>query len=191
MTTQHHKPCGTCPFTRKALPKELGGSPPETYVAQHFMPFRVPCHEFVDYDREDWKKGAIEGDVPQCVGFAECRNGGAVDGLMPDGLLKETYDAKHQTFHDIWDFWAYHQECTRRQALIQVHPYTIYHMFHAELHREGFEHLSGDPVSLQRLMGHGMMLAQTAWTDAMNGEFDQVSVAEACGGRNEPDSADG
>lgn len=123
MAEQHHKPCKTCPFTRNVEPGFLGGSPVETYVAQHFLPYRVPCHECVDYESKDWKAGANAAN--ECVGFARCRNGAGVDEIMPDGVLHERYDPQGDGFKDIWDFWAFHKNSTRHEALISVRPDTI------------------------------------------------------------------
>lgn len=163
---QHHKPCATCPFTDKVEPGYLGGSPPEVYVAQHFMPYRVPCHEFVNYDLEDWKSHALTDAVPQCVGFAECRNGDEVDQIMPNVLLKEERKEEHHTFQDIWDFWAFHKEISRATALCELTPNKITSCVITELTRDGMRFLGGSMTREEMIM-LSLSAARRAWEDAV------------------------
>lgn len=134
---QHNKPCGTCPFavSPKIRPGDLGGSPPEVYVAQHFLPYRVPCHELVDYDTKDWKADA--NTRAECVGFAMCRNSSGSALYLPDALYDQPRTPESGAFRDIWDFWAYHTECSREQALRMLTPNEILRMCVMEVDRHG------------------------------------------------------
>lgn len=174
MGKQPHKTCETCPFTDRVEPGFLGGSPPEVYVGQHFLPFRVPCHECVDYSEEDWKPGALES--LECTGFAMCRNGAGVDEQMPAELLKETYRKETGSFKDIWDFWAFHKECSRHDALILLRPAVIMGMCAREMDRKDFAFLSSkqgipeqelkDKLILQAMPG-----VVRAWETALRREL--------------------
>lgn len=144
MAKQHHKPCGTCPFAITSTRgcdtenwQSLGYSPPERYVAQYFLPNLITCHEFVNYEDPDWfdKAADPKSGIPQCVGFAMCRAGGDVIKVMPDTLLREEHDPESGAFHDIWDFWAYHQNMTRAAALVVLDVPVILALCDQELHR--------------------------------------------------------
>lgn len=43
-THQHSKPCGDCPWTRKALPGWLGGETPQQWVATAHSDAHIECH---------------------------------------------------------------------------------------------------------------------------------------------------
>lgn len=156
MGKQPHKTCETCPFTAKVEPGDLGGSPPEVYVGQYFLPFRVPCHECVDYSEEDWKPGALQSS--ECTGFAMCRNGAGVDEQMPDELLKETYQEGPGVFKDIWGFWSFHNECLRIDALIQLRPAVIMGMCAKEMERKDFAFLSETAGESQQAVKDKLLL---------------------------------
>lgn len=176
MTEQHHKPCASCPFTRKFEPDlEPGGSPLRVYVAQHFMPFQVPCHECVKYDDTEhgWKEGTVK--EAQCVGFAECRNGGGTDEFMPDGLLKETHDPDGDAFKDIWDFWAWHKQTSRQEALIEVRPGMIMAFCIEELQRNGKMDIMGE-ASADSMIQKTMRIVGRAWEVAVREEFRYPSM---------------
>lgn len=85
---QHKKPCKTCPFAATCPPGETGGSPVSTFIGQSFGPFRIPCHERIDYSDPDWKSACLTDDAPQCAGNAIFRNKVGVAELLPDPLLK-------------------------------------------------------------------------------------------------------
>lgn len=136
---QHSKPCKTCPFTRKVEPGYLGGSPLETYVGQHFLPFRVPCHEHVDYSKKDWKPGALK--VNQCVGFAMCRNSAGLDDVMPEELMKTEYDDQVDGFRNIWEFWAFHKEIPYEDALKELDGELILLCLRHELQQLDLRHV--------------------------------------------------
>lgn len=161
---QHQFPCGTCPFTDRVKPGELGGSPPEVYVAQHFLPFMVVCHEFIDYTPDDWKEKTTKREDHQCVGFAMCRTTGGQSEAMPDTLLSSPSMDFHG-FKDIWDFWAHHKEVTRREALHELNPGAISVICAKELNREGMVVAKGEPDN-NRLIISGMHLAVKAWQAA-------------------------
>ncbi len=183
MIEQHTNPCRTCPFTKAIAPDlEPGGSPLKVYVAQHFMPFQVPCHECVDYDDDrgepehGWKKGAVK--QAQCVGFAETRSGGGVAQYMPSAsgaLLQQDYEESHGAFHDIWDFYAHHKQFTRREALIEVHPQQVMAWCIEELLRSGrfdIQGIQGSTASQSATMANqAATIAEESWKTAMHDEF--------------------
>jgi hypothetical protein len=138
---QHRQPCGTCPFTSRVAPgaedeSALGFSPPEVFVAQQFMPYLVTCHEHVDYDDPNWKAQASRPDsgIPQCVGFAMCRDSTGHGDYMPDLLLRAEYNCQ-DVFQDVWDFWAYHKQISRTEALAELIPEEIMRLCLKELRR--------------------------------------------------------
>lgn len=109
---QHHKPCATCPFTSKCSPGETGGSPAEVYVAQTFLPYWVPCHEFIDYSDPNWKAN-IQQDIrqtPQCVGHAIMRAKCGVADRMPAPLIAVDPYPDDRVFESIAHFYAYHTQ---------------------------------------------------------------------------------
>lgn len=183
MTKQHHKPCNTCPFTKKCAPTRApGDSPVKVYVAQYFMPFQIPCHECVDHGNDNgdpehgWKREAAK--QAQCVGFAECRSGGGIAEFMPDegGLLKQDYDPKprYGAFKDIWDFYAYHSTLTRREALIEVHPKQVLAWCIEELLRAGRLDIQGSTNPSQDMMmaNNATEIAEKSWKTAIDYEWD-------------------
>ena len=181
MTKQHHKPCKSCPFTSRVPGsaatenwESTGYSPPEVYVAQYFMPYLITCHEFVDYDDPEWKAKAADpgSGIPQCVGFAMCRDGGGFAGLLPDMLLHEDRDEKTGAFGDIWDFWAHHKGMLRSRALTQLTPKRIVTLCILELQRGSAKvtTAAGEEISIsegaERLVKHVRRLVQKRWTAA-------------------------
>ncbi len=180
MPEQHINPCRTCPFTR-AIASDLkpGGSPLKVYVAQHFMPFQVPCHECVDYDEDQgepehgWKEGAVK--EAQCVGFAECRSGNGVDQYMPSAsgaLLIQDYDESHGGFKDIWGFYAHHKQITRREALIEVHPHQVSIWCAEELQRPGRFDIRGTSAgAVMQMVFQATAICGEVWKLAMHDEF--------------------
>lgn len=187
VSEQHHKPCGTCPFTR-AFPPSLtpGGSPLGVYVAQHFMPFHVPCHECVNYadDQGDpehgWKPGAVK--VAQCVGFAQTRSGEGIDQYMPRGLLKEEYREEHGAFRDIWDFYAHHKRISRQDALVEVRPDVIQGWCLQELQRAGRMDVRGNSDEhAMDLVVRATQLAIEVWGQALKAEFRKIPAEEHTG----------
>ena len=166
---QHSNPCGTCPFTKTFGPcLAPGGSPLKVYVAQHFLPYRVPCHECVDYDNDNgdpahgWKDGANQAS--QCVGFAQCRDGGGVGEFMPATILKS--NLTDRSFRNIWEFWSYHNEITYGQALSDLTPSVIETFCREELSRDGMK--VSDEVAFNRnaMAVRARRLAEIAYIQA-------------------------
>lgn len=160
MEEQHHRPCGTCPFTGRVDPGHLGGSPPEVYVAQHFLPYLVICHEFIDYDDEEWAEAASNRGDHQCVGFAMCRNRSGVADAMPGALLDVEHDAKTDSFADIWEFWSHHNGVTYAAAVETLSPGVIVEMCRKELERQGgtFHNLNNDAQQTRKNANHEILV---------------------------------
>ena len=115
MAKQHKKPCKTCPFTEGCEPGALGGSPVGTFIAQTFLPYKIPCHEFIDYSDENWKENCLHG-VPQCVGHAMFRDAVGVADKMPEPLLRVEHDPSTGVFAGVLAFYAHHEGCTIEEA---------------------------------------------------------------------------
>ena len=195
VTEQHKAPCKTCPFTSNVKPGELGGSPPEVYVAQHFLPFKVPCHECVDYENNQgdpehgWKDGALE--AAQCVGFAMTRNGDGVDEIMPEGLLHAEYDDSKTigAFKDIFDFWAFHNRISRVQAIVYLTPQTMLRMCGKEVERPGYKHLWGREGAKEEMFQTVAAMISRTWMTAVTEEL--VTLEARCNNLQEHlDAAD-
>lgn len=66
--SQHKKPCKGCPWTKSSLRGWLGESTPVEFVQTSEAEHRMPCHNTVDYERDDWRRQADK--APQCAGRA-------------------------------------------------------------------------------------------------------------------------
>lgn len=132
---QHFRPCGTCPFTNKAAPGETGGSPVEVYVGQTLYPFRIPCHECINYDDPDWKMKC--DNLPQCVGHAMCRSAMGISQHLPNKLLRVEFDRSTGAFRDLIEFWAYHERISYEEALDILTPDKITELCEKEIGRSG------------------------------------------------------
>jgi hypothetical protein len=66
------KPCGECPFRKKAAPGWLGASHPEGFVGTMVTESEpLPCHSTVNYERPDWHERWVRGVDPRnklCAG---------------------------------------------------------------------------------------------------------------------------
>lgn len=133
MSGRQDRPCGTCPFRRTVSPGELGGSPPEVYVAQVLLPYLVPCHKHIDYSDQNWKEACITGQ--QCVGVAMIRDAMGVAQRMPDALLR----AEHidEVFPDLYHFWAHHKRVSVEQAKAELTPEKLRQIIITEITRSG------------------------------------------------------
>lgn len=104
---QHTKVCGSCPFSTKCEPGALGGSPPETYVAQTLLPYWVPCHSHLNYDDPNWK---TDYSKPQCVGHAIMRQYEGVAERMPEKLINIVPYEDNPVFGSLVMFYAHHKQ---------------------------------------------------------------------------------
>lgn len=171
MSKQHHTPCKTCPFTCKVSPGELGNSPPEVYVAQHFLPMKVPCHERYPEDLEikpgddSWKDEVLAGH--DCVGFAMCRNARGVDTVMPDEMFTQQHDPSTNAFGDIWDFWAHHEQVSREQALRDLYPQKIMELCQKEWNRFGVRVIQAGSLDMSQVVSIVSQTILVTWTEAI------------------------
>jgi hypothetical protein len=66
------KPCGECPFRRKAAPGWLGASDPEGFVGTMITEREpLPCHSTINYERDDWHEQWLASSNPRhklCAG---------------------------------------------------------------------------------------------------------------------------
>ena len=61
------KPCGECPFRRKAAPGYVGNDTPEHFIEVTLSDVPMPCHMTVDYEGE-WELQVFMGDAEACAG---------------------------------------------------------------------------------------------------------------------------
>lgn len=139
---QHRRPCPTCPFIRSSEPGATGGSPPSVYVAQTLLPYKIPCHEFIDYSDPEWKESCLQG-VPQCVGHAMLRDAIGVAERLPEALLRVVHDPDTGAFTSLAEFWAHHTGESLEEARALLSPAVIRAMILAELSRAGLKQLNG------------------------------------------------
>lgn len=131
---QHKHPCKTCPFRRDSEPTECPGrSPLEVYVAQTLLPFRIPCHELIDYDDPDWHSNC--DGVAQCAGHAMLRDAVGVADRMPEAMLH----VKHEpvVFSSLQEFWAHHKQISIAEATDELTVAVVADYARRELQRSG------------------------------------------------------
>jgi hypothetical protein len=140
---QHFKPCRTCPFRKDAEPDESPGySPLPVYVAQTLLPYRIPCHERINYDDPDWKQQC--DDLPQCVGHAMLRHAEGLHFRMPPQLLD--VEPTEVAFESLLHFWAHHRQISLADAAEELSESTKLQMCANELMRGGARILSQEGV---------------------------------------------
>lgn len=100
---QREKPCGSCPFSKKSKPGELGGSPITTYLGQICGPFALPCHSQKGYKGNDTPIHA-EG----CAGAAIFRANIGVADMMPPGILTLEAHSDPNVFPTLTAFIKHH-----------------------------------------------------------------------------------
>lgn len=121
MTKNCMKPCGHCSFRRDTPPGNLGGSPPETFMAQMPGPFRIPCHLAYNPAGYPTRQELLEATLamPQCGGAAVMRANMGLNEHLPDHIHKLAPD--HVTvFSSPVEFYAHHKQITQVQAAMQL-----------------------------------------------------------------------
>ena len=122
---QRRKPCSTCPFTMWCKPGETGGSHPSVFIGQSVGPFRIPCHEALDYSDPDWKTSEITDVAPQCVGNAIFRARIGVDQMMPEGILRVEPQDGDGVFDSMAGFFSFHTGISLQDAKDYLSPFTV------------------------------------------------------------------
>ena len=64
---QHIIPCNQCPMRRNALKGYLGNSTPEEFIEQIQSECDMPCHCYINYERDDWREEQLPF-APSCAG---------------------------------------------------------------------------------------------------------------------------
>ena len=135
MSEKLHKPCKSCPFSRKVTPGELGGSPASKFIGQVFGPFWLPCHCSPGYEgnRSNPKHS-------QCAGAAIFRANIGRAELLPPQLHKLPADAE-LVFASAAEFLAHHAGVTVEDAagVLRLIPPAV--LLKAELGAQGVQHV--------------------------------------------------
>ena len=142
MVNHPTKPSSDCTFSRKCLPGELGGSPPEPYLGKLLGPFMLPCHgRYIEgRARDDMRNG-------QCAGAAIMRANVGVATLMPQPLHRLPANTE-QVFATYAEFLAHHAEITLEEAKARLREVTPQQLLRHEFARAGVKvrWRKGDPV---------------------------------------------
>lgn len=99
---QHKKPCKGCLWTKDSVRGWLGTATPVEFLQTSEAEHRMPCHNMVDYGRDDWERLAAK--APQCVGRAvhfgnRCKVPRNLE-LITAAADREAVFSRHQDFID-------------------------------------------------------------------------------------------
>lgn len=100
---QHTKPCKGCPWRKDSLRGWLGSSTPVEFLQTSEAEHRMPCHNTVNYERDDWEEQASM--APQCAGRAvhfanRCKKPRNPELLVSDSTDRELVFSNPQDFID-------------------------------------------------------------------------------------------
>lgn len=109
---QTTKACGSCPFSRKSHPAELGGSPIDTYIGQSVGPFFLPCHSSPGYKGN---AGELSTCKCQCAGAAIFRAN--IYRQPPKPLLSLPANSDPNVFSSMEEFIRHHCPGIKKHTL--------------------------------------------------------------------------
>lgn len=66
--SQHKRPCKVCPWRKDSANGWLGAATPVEFLQTSEAEHRMPCHNMLNYDQDDWQEQAKTS--PQCAGRA-------------------------------------------------------------------------------------------------------------------------